>query len=72
MKNPAAQYRRAHRALQKAKMHTGSKTGGQIQGLPYSIGVRWSSVTRGASEEPASILGAVIDSITTKSFWGGV
>jgi len=30
------------------------------------------AVTRGASEEPASILGAVIDSITTKSFSGGV
>ena len=30
------------------------------------------AVTRGASKEPASILGAVIDSITTKSFSGGV
>ena len=30
------------------------------------------AVTRGASEEPASILGAVVDSITTRSFWGGV
>jgi hypothetical protein len=30
------------------------------------------AVTRGASEEPASILGTVIDSITTKSFSGGV
>ena len=30
------------------------------------------AVTRGASEEPASILGAVVDSITTKSFSGGV
>ena len=29
------------------------------------------AVTRGASEEPASILGAVVDSITTKSFSGG-
>ena len=29
-------------------------------------------VTRGASEEPASILGAVVDSITTKSFSGDV
>jgi hypothetical protein len=30
------------------------------------------AITRGASEEPASILGAVVDSITTKSFSGGV
>ena len=30
------------------------------------------AVTRSASEEPASILGAVVDSITTKSFSGGV
>jgi hypothetical protein len=30
------------------------------------------AVTRGASEEPASILGAVVDSITTKSFSGSV
>jgi ribonucleoside-diphosphate reductase alpha chain len=30
------------------------------------------AVTRGASEEPASILGAVVDSITTNSFSGGV
>ena len=30
------------------------------------------AVTRGASEEPASILGAVVDSITTKSFPGSV
>ena len=30
------------------------------------------AVTRGASEEPASILGAVVDSIRTKSFSGGV
>ena len=30
------------------------------------------AVTRGASEEPASIFGAVVDSITTKSFSGGV
>ena len=30
------------------------------------------AVTRDASEEPASILGAVVDSITTKSFSGGV
>ena len=30
------------------------------------------AVTRGASEEPASILGAVVDSIATNSFSGGV
>ena len=30
------------------------------------------AVTRGASEEPASILGAVVHFITTKSFSGGV
>ena len=30
------------------------------------------AVTRGASKEPASILGAVVDSFTTKSFSGGV
>jgi len=30
------------------------------------------AVTRGASEGPASILGAVVDFITTKSFSGGV
>ena len=30
------------------------------------------AVTRGASEEPVSILGAVVDSITTNSFLGGV
>ena len=104
-------------------MHTGSKTGGQIQGLPLfdwravvvtvgffedgtpgevfidgcktgndieliarDAGVLLSlalqhgvppetishAITRGASEEPASILGAVVDSITTKSFSGGV
>jgi len=29
------------------------------------------AVTRGASEEPVSILSAVVDSITTKSFSGG-
>ena len=30
------------------------------------------AVTRGASEEPASILGAVVDFITTNSFSGGI
>jgi hypothetical protein len=30
------------------------------------------AVTRGASKGPASILGAVVDSITAKSFSGGV
>jgi len=30
------------------------------------------AVTRSTSEKPASILGAVVDSITTKSFSGGV
>ena len=30
------------------------------------------AVARGASEEPVSILCAVVDSITTKSFSGGV
>jgi len=30
------------------------------------------AITRGASEEPASVLGAVVDSITTNPFSGGV
>jgi hypothetical protein len=63
----------------------GCKTGNDIQSIARDAGVLLSlalqhgvppdtirhAVTRGASEEPASILGAVVDSITTKSFSGG-
>jgi hypothetical protein len=64
----------------------GCKTGNDIESIAHDAAVLLSlalqhgvppqiirhAVTRGASEEPASILGAVVDSITTKSFWGGV
>ena len=64
----------------------GCKTGNDIQSIARDAGVLLSlalqhgvppetirhAVTRGGSEEPASILGAVVDSITTKSFSGGV
>ena len=64
----------------------GGKTGNDIQSIARDAAVLLSlalqhgvppetirhAVTRGASEEPASILGAVVDSITTKSFSGGV
>jgi len=64
----------------------GCKTGNDIQSIARDAGVLLSlalqhgvspetichAITRGASEEPASILGAVVDSITTKSFSGGV
>jgi glycine/serine hydroxymethyltransferase len=64
----------------------GCKTGNDIESIARDAAVQLSlalqhgvppetirhAVTRGASEEPASILGAVIDSITTKSFSGGV
>ena len=63
----------------------GCKTGNDIQSIARDAGVLLSlalqhgvppetirhAVTRGASEEPASILGAVVDSITTNSFSGG-
>ena len=62
------------------------KTGGDVESIARDAAVLLSlalqhgvppetirhAVTRGASEEPASILGAVVDSITTNSFWGGV
>ena len=62
------------------------KTGNDVESIVRDAGVLLSlalqhgvppetirhAVTRGASEEPASILGAVVDSITTKSFSGGV
>jgi hypothetical protein len=62
------------------------KTGNDIESIARDAGVLLSlalqhgvrpetirhAVTRVASEEPASILGAVVDSITTKSFSGGV
>ena len=62
------------------------KTGGDVEAIARDAGVLLSlalqhgvppetirhAVTRGTSEEPASILGGVIDSITTKSFSGGV
>ena len=64
----------------------GCKTGNDIESIARDAAVLLSlalqhgvpaetirhAVTRGASEEPASILGAVVDSITTKSFSGGV
>ena len=64
----------------------GCKTGNDIQSIARDAGVLLSlalqhgvppetispAITRGASGEPASILGAVVDSITTKSFSGGV
>jgi hypothetical protein len=64
----------------------GCKTGNDIESIARDAGVLLSlalqhgvppetirhAVTRGASEEPASILGAVVDSITTKSFSGSV
>jgi hypothetical protein len=64
----------------------GCKTGNDIESIARDAGVLLSlalqhgvppetirqAVTRGASEEPASILDAVVDSITTKSFSGGV
>ena len=64
----------------------GCKTGNDIEPIARDAGVLLSlalqhgvppdtirhAVTRGASEEPASILGAVADSITPKSFLGGV
>ena len=64
----------------------GCKTGNDIQSIARDAGVLLSlalqhgtpieairhAVTRGASEEPASLLGAVVDSIETKSFSGGV
>ena len=63
----------------------GCKTGTDIESIARDAGVLLSlalqhgvspetirhAVIRGASEEPASILGAVVDSITTKSFSGG-
>ena len=62
------------------------KTGNDIESIARDAGVLLSlalqhgvspeiirhAVTRGASEEPASILGAVIDSITTNPISGGV
>ena len=64
----------------------GCKTGTDIESIARDAGVLLSlalqhgvppetirhAVTRGASEEPASILGAVVDSITTNAFSGGV
>ena len=64
----------------------GGKTGHDIQSIARDAAVVLSlalqhgvppetirhAVTRGASEEPASILGAIVDSITTKSFSGDV
>ena len=64
----------------------GGKTGQDVQSISRDAAVVLSlalqhgtpietirhAVTRGAAEEPASILGAVVDSITTKSFSGGV
>ena len=61
------------------------KTGNDIESIARDAGVLLSlalqhgvppetirhAITRGASEEPASIWGAVVDSITTKSFSGG-
>ena len=64
----------------------GCKTGTDIESIARDAGVLLSlalqhgvppetirhAVTRGISEEPASILGAVVDSITTNSFSGSV
>ena len=64
----------------------GCKTGTDIESIARDAGVLLSlalqhgvppktirrAVTRGASDEPASILGAIVDSITTNSFSGGV
>ena len=64
----------------------GAKTGQDIQSTARDAAVLLSlalqhgvspdsirhAVTRGASEEPASILGAVIDSLTTQSCSGGI
>ena len=64
----------------------GCKTGNDIESIARDAAVLLSlalqhgvppetirhAITRGASEEPASILGAVVNSITTKSFSGGV
>ena len=64
----------------------GCKTGNDIESIARDAGVLLSlalqhgvppetishAITRGASEEPASILGAVVNSITTNSFSGGV
>ena len=64
----------------------GCKTGTDIESIARDAGVLLSlalqhgvppetirhAVIRGASEEPASILGAVVDCITTKPFSGGV
>jgi hypothetical protein len=63
----------------------GCKTGNDIQSIARDAGVLLSlalqhgvppetirhAVTCGTSEEPASILGAVVDSIKTNSFSGG-
>ena len=53
-----------------------ARDAGLVVGLALQHGVPPETirhaVTRGASEEPASILGAVADSITTKSCSGGV
>ena len=51
-------------------MTVGYTPDGAPGGVPPEI-IRH-AVTRGASEEPASILGAVADSITKKSFLAGV
>ena len=64
----------------------GCKTGNDIESIARDAGVLLSlalqhgvppetirhAATRGTSEEPASILGAVVDSITTNAFSGGV
>ena len=64
----------------------GCKTGNDIQSIARDAAVLLSlalqhgvppetirhAVIRGASEEPASILGALVNSITTNSFSGGV
>jgi hypothetical protein len=64
----------------------GCKTGNDVESIARDAGVLLSlalqhgispetirhAVTRGASEEPASILGAIVDSIATNSFSGEV
>jgi hypothetical protein len=64
----------------------GCKTGNDIESIARDAGVLLSlalqhgvrpetirhAVTRSASEEPASILGAVVDSITANSRSGGI